>query len=124
MSDFPPGRWRALDLGAARGDTAERPRLRRFRRKFDATAVDRIPARVCADSRYVLWCNGREVANGPARVNPRRRRYDVVDLARHVEPGRNVPAALVCFYGAPTAWWMPGPTLTSRLCTSTSNRPC
>ena len=40
------------------------------------------PARlqVFADSRYLLWINGRYVLRGPCRFNPKRPEYDVVDV--------------------------------------------
>jgi hypothetical protein len=72
-----------------------------------AAAPARAPARLTADSRYVLWVNGVEVSRGPVRGNSRRLHYDEVDLAPHLGPGDNVIAALVRHYGSPTPWWMP-----------------
>ena len=81
-----------------------------LRRGFDLVAVpERAPARVTADSRYVLFVNGSEAARGPVRANPRRLRYDSVDLAPLLRPGRNVVAALVRFFGTANPWWMPVP---------------
>ena len=80
-----------------------------------AAVPARVPARVTADSRYVLWVNGVEVARGPVRGNPRRLHYDVVDLAPLLRRGRNAIAVLVRFYGDATPWWMPRrPTLRAR----------
>ncbi len=67
----------------------------------------RAPARVTADARYVLFVNGHEVARGPIRSQPRRLHYDLVDLAPYLHQGRNVVAAYVKYYGAPTSYWMP-----------------
>src|SRR5215211_6265906 len=40
-----------------------------FRRSFALESVpETVPARVTADSRFVLYVNGREVARGPARA--------------------------------------------------------
>lgn len=114
---FPHGRWRARWVWADGAPThgADR-RAVALRRVVDLDAVPAaVPARVCADARYVLTVNGTEVARGPVRDNPRRRRHDLVDLAPHLRPGRNVVAALVTFYGNAVAWWMPGPTLMSRV---------
>jgi hypothetical protein len=62
----------------------------------------RAEARVCADSRYKLWVNGRFVCRGPVRSDPRWQYYDVVDLAPYLRPGKNVIAALVHHYGTGT----------------------
>ena len=43
-----------------------------------------VPARLTADSRYVLWVNGQEVGRGPARSQPARQRYDSYDLAPYL----------------------------------------
>ena len=48
-----------------------------FRRIFDLEVVpEEAPARITADSRYVLWVNGQEVGRGPARSQPFRQRYE------------------------------------------------
>lgn len=81
-----------------------------LRRSFD---LERVPgaaaARVTADSRYVLYVNGCEVARGPARSNPARLSWKELDLAPYLAAGRNVIAALVRFYGQPNPWWIPAP---------------
>jgi alpha-L-rhamnosidase len=66
-----------------------------------------VPARVTADSRFVLFVNGVEVARGPARSIPERLAWTEVDLAPYLRPGRNAIAALVRFYGVPGPWWRP-----------------
>ncbi|MFJ8828466.1 hypothetical protein [Micromonospora aurantiaca] len=79
-----------------------------FRREFTLDRVPgRAPMRITADSRYVLWVNGVELARGPARSHPRRLLHDTVDAAPALRPGVNVVGVLVRFYGEPTAWWMP-----------------
>src|SRR5580704_5056247 len=66
-----------------------------------------VPARVTADSRFVLFVNGVEVARGPARSIPERLAWTEVDLAPHLHAGRNAIAALVRYYGLPGPWWRP-----------------
>lgn len=66
-----------------------------------------VPARLTADSRYVLWVNGHEVGRGPARSQPSRLRYDEYDLAPYLVVGTNVVAALVTYYGHATSFWQP-----------------
>jgi len=109
---FAPGRWRASWIWA---DDAHLPEVaRRFvalRTTVECSAPpDSAPARMFADSAYALWVNGVDVARGPVRINPRRSRFDTIDLGPHLVPGTNTIAVLACFYAVPTAWWMPAPT--------------
>src|ERR1017187_5094629 len=72
-----------------------------LRSSLDLDAVPTsVPARVTADSRFILYVNGVEVARGPARSIPERLAYCEVDLAPYLRPGKNALAALVRFYGA------------------------
>jgi alpha-L-rhamnosidase len=81
-----------------------------FRKTFDLQEVpSEAPARITADSRYVLWVNGREVGRGPARSQPYRQRYDSYDLAPFLSAGRNVIAVLVTYYGRAMSFWQPAP---------------
>lgn len=118
---FPAGRWRArwiwtappplqldgqlsvVDDGAAAATVC-------LRHELDLDAVPAAaPARIVADSRYVLWVNGTEVRRGPTRGNPRRLQHDLVDLAPHLRVGGNCVAAVVRRYPRPVPWWMPAP---------------
>ena len=81
-----------------------------FRTTFDLGVVPpAIPARVFADSRYLLLLNGHEVGRGPVRSQPRRPRYDTYDLAAAARAGRNVLVAVVTYYGTANAFWAPAP---------------
>lgn len=74
---------------------------------------DRAPARITADSRYALFVNGQEVFRGPIRNQPRRLHYDLFDLAPFLQPGENILAVYVKYYGTPNSYWMPAaPNLT------------
>ncbi len=59
-------------------------------------------ARICADSRYILWVNGRFVSRGPVRSDPRWQYFDEVDISKFLKRGDNVAAVLVHFYGEDT----------------------
>ncbi len=120
--DFPSGRWRgrfvwceAPRIDATGGALLSRrarpePVTACLRRSVDLPAVPgRAPARVTADSRYVVFVNGHEIARGPVRANGRRLHYDLLDLAPHLRPGRNVIAAVVRFFGRENPWWAPVP---------------
>ena len=81
-----------------------------FRRTVSLAEVPgAVPARLTADSRYVLWVNGQEVGRGPARSQPLRQRYDEYDLAPYLVAGVNAVAVLVTYYGRATPFWMPAP---------------
>ena len=90
-ADFPEvrwhGHWIAPDLPDFRpAGISFAPELppaefsrSQYRREFALAEVPaRVPARLTADSRYVLWVNGVEVGRGPIRSQPRRLRYDDV----------------------------------------------
>jgi hypothetical protein len=119
-ADFPSGRWRARWIWCEApqfqpGDNfmmlptpPRRGSHGCFRRSFRLDRVpERVPARISADSRYLLWANGVEIARGPVRCNPRRLHYDLLDLAPFLRPGDNCLAVLVRFYGRATPWWAP-----------------
>ncbi|MBV8136222.1 MAG: family 78 glycoside hydrolase catalytic domain [Deltaproteobacteria bacterium] len=81
-----------------------------LRRVVDLGVVpESVPARVTADSRFILYVNGSEVGRGPARSNPVRLAWLELDLAAHLRSGRNAIAALVRFYGVAVPWWIPAP---------------
>ena len=81
-----------------------------FRKTFTlAQAPARAPARITADSRYLLYANGREVFRGPIRSQPRRTFYDLFDLAPYLKTGENLLAVYVKYYGSPKSFWMPAP---------------
>lgn len=79
-----------------------------FRKTFHLDQVpQRVPARITADSRYVLFANGQEVFRGPIRSQPRRMYYDFFDLAPYLKNGRNILAIYVKYYGTATSFWQP-----------------
>jgi hypothetical protein len=70
-----------------------------------------------ADSRYLLWLNGKYVLRGPCRFNPKRPEYDSVDLGGFLQKGANTLVVLVHHYaGAVNGRIMQhAPGLTARL---------
>ena len=118
--DFPEIRWRghwiwvpeepvvpnfAL-VPTANPDAKEAHGLFRKTIRLDSLP-ERVPARITADSRYVLFANGQEVFRGPIRSQPRRLQYDLFDLAPYLRSGVNVLAVYVKYYGTATSYWMP-----------------
>jgi hypothetical protein len=93
-------------LGGALPATKEAHGLFRKTVHLD-TMPERAPARITADSRYALFVNGQEVFRGPIRSQPRRMHYDLFDLAPYLQPGENVLAVYVKYYGTPKSFWQP-----------------
>lgn len=118
---FPPGRWRARFIwtalppttiasgtGEVRLDGEAARSWALLRRSFDLVEVPaQVPARVTADSRYVLWVNGTEASRGPIRSHPSRLHHDRLDLAPLLRPGRNLLAVEARHHGIATPSWMP-----------------
>jgi alpha-L-rhamnosidase len=71
-----------------------------FRKTFH---LERVPGsfvvHVSADNRYRLFVNGISVSIGPARSDLDHYRYETVDIAPQLKPGRNVLAAVVWNFG-------------------------
>ena len=75
-----------------------------FRRTLKlAAAPQSFLIHVTADNRYKLYVNGELVSFGPARGDLYHWRYESVDIARYLKPGKNVLAALVWNFGAHAA---------------------
>ncbi|MCL5995387.1 MAG: alpha-L-rhamnosidase N-terminal domain-containing protein, partial [Chloroflexi bacterium] len=117
--DFPEIRWNGhwiwvpedkIEMSFGLGGMVE-PRKEShglFRKTFTLAAVpERVPARITADSRYALYVNGQEVSRGPARSQPRRMMYDLVDLAPALKAGENLIAVYVKYYGRPCSFYIP-----------------
>lgn len=106
--DFARGRWRGRWTWLAKSVADVPDGL--FRRSFDLAEVPvRVPARLTADTRYRLFANGAEASAGPIRSQPHRWRYDLVDLAPYLRPGRNVLALHVKHLRGAGAYWMAVP---------------
>ncbi|MGN6505075.1 MAG: alpha-L-rhamnosidase-related protein, partial [Tepidisphaeraceae bacterium] len=71
-----------------------------FRKSFDLPAdMNAATAHVFADSRYVLWVNGKYVGRGPVRFVPNGPQFDTIDLGPKLVAGRNSVVALVLGWG-------------------------
>ena len=119
-SDFPEIRWHGhwiwnqadkppvgLGLpGQAAFERAEQHSL--FRKSFSLTVVpDCVPARITADSRYVLFVNNQEVYRGPIRSQARRMMYDLFDLAPYLVAGENIIAVYVKTFSHANSYYIP-----------------
>jgi hypothetical protein len=91
--------WRASWI-AVPGAPATEYGVYHFRRTFELAAKpERFVVHVSGDNRYQLFVNGRRVAWGPARGDLYHWRYETVDVAPDLEPGKNVLAAVVWNFG-------------------------
>lgn len=74
--------------------------VRYFRKAFELAEIPkRFVVHASADARYRLFINGQSVCFGPQRSDRLVWRFESVDLARWLRPGRNVVAAEVVSYG-------------------------
>lgn len=87
----------------AQGDAAPRNFYWCVRKEFDLPQRFRqVRIALSADSRYLLWCNGHYIGQGPVRGFPGDWFYDRYDLTSLVRAGRNVVAVLVHHWGIST----------------------
>lgn len=67
-----------------------------FRKSFELAGTDKgVTLNIFADTRYMLWVNGRYVQRGPARFEPKAPEYDSIDITSNLHDGVNVIAVLV-----------------------------
>lgn len=59
------------------------------------TVPSRANFRIFADTRYLLWINGKYVERGPCRFDPKRPEYDLLDVTSSLRSGRNAIIILV-----------------------------
>ena len=72
---------------------------RAFRKSFVlATNPPQASLQIFADSRYILWVNGRYVLRGPCRFDWHGPQYDMVDISSFLQAGTNVLAVMVHSY--------------------------
>ncbi len=71
-----------------------------FRKTFDLAArPERFLVHASGDNRYQLFVNGQRAAWGPARGDLFHWRYETVDIAGFLRPGKNLLAAVVWNFG-------------------------
>jgi alpha-L-rhamnosidase len=100
-----PAGFTAHFMGAPRRDDGKN-RWFLFRRVVDLDSVpDAALTRITADGRYQFFVNGVRMARGPVRCTPLEQKYDVVDIAPALTPGRNVIAAIIHVFGQDKSWY-------------------
>jgi alpha-L-rhamnosidase len=93
--------WPADDTWCFRSGEQNPYPVAYFRRTFRAPKDATLTVHVSADSRYILWCNGKRIGRGPAKGDVRHHFYETYELDDLLVPGQNVLAAQVMSY-APT----------------------
>jgi alpha-L-rhamnosidase len=82
------------------GLTGGEPAVVLFRKIVDLPQKpSKLVVNVSADNKYTLYVNGRQVCFGPQLSDIRHWRYETVDLAPYLQPGRNVVVAEVVNFG-------------------------
>jgi len=80
---------------------AEVPDTQLFAVFRKSVILDKLPSRanfrIFADTRYLLWINGKYVERGPCRFDPKRPEYDQFDVYSYLQEGRNIITVLVHF---------------------------
>lgn len=88
-------RWKALWIVCPHGPRREFG-VFHFRKTFSLPSVPgRFVVHASGDNRYELFVNGARVLAGPARGDLNHWRYETLDIAPHLRPGKNVLAAVV-----------------------------
>lgn len=84
----------------------EANRFMYFRRSFELGALPLTAlVHATADGRYQLFVNSRRIARGPVRSGAAYRQLDPIELAPHLQVGRNTIAVLAHAYGRNNAWY-------------------
>ncbi len=87
--------WKAWWITSAEGPQREFG-VFHFRKTFTMDSVPQhFVIHASGDNRYELFVNGERVVEGPARGDLNHWRYETLDIASRLKPGRNVLAAVV-----------------------------
>jgi len=69
-----------------------------FRQEFD---IKNAKIRIFADTRYLLWINGKYIERDPCRFDPKHPEYEIIPVNKYLVNGENVITVLVHHY---TIW--------------------
>ncbi|MCX7796362.1 MAG: glycoside hydrolase family 78 protein [bacterium] len=80
-----------------------------FRKTFDKPEdIDDAVLNITADSRYVVYINGKKVGFGPVRSWPFEYSYDTYYVKDYLVPGKNIISVLVTHFGVSTFQYIEG----------------
>ena len=102
--DLSPARWIWYPSGRVLQNT-----FVLFRKEFDLEKQpNQAKGWILADSRYLLYVNGKRIQWGPAPYDPRWPEAYPVDIAPYLKTGKNVIACQVLYYGGGDGTWAIG----------------
>ena len=84
-------------IGLPEASASENARIY-FRKVFTLEELGRMEIYITANNRYKLWVNGHRAGVGPCKGDRWRHYYDVLDISRWLQKGRNVIAVEVVYY--------------------------
>mgnify|MGYP001770913104 CR=1 FL=1 len=91
--------WRACWIWSP-GEPSPRNFYWCVRKEFEIPrGAQKVQIAISADTRYLLWFNGRFIGHGPVRAFHGHWYYDMHDVSEYVQPGLNAVAVLVHHYG-------------------------
>ncbi|MEF2244736.1 family 78 glycoside hydrolase catalytic domain [Paenibacillus sp. IITD108] len=102
--------WQASWIWGA-GEESPRNEWRCFRKSFyiGEKDIESGSLRITADSRYVLFVNGKQLGRGPVRSWPAELSYDTYDIKHLLKAGQeNTIAVLVLHFGVSTFYYVRG----------------
>ena len=80
-----------------------------FVSEFDVSDTDgEVLLRICSDTDYAAWLNGRLVGAGQYNDFPERKVYDTLPLGRYLVRGKNRLCVLAYSHNEPTQWYVVG----------------
>ena len=96
--------WQGKWIWSADGASLGLNTYVQFRKTFDVKNIpNEVIADISADSKYMLYVNGRFVCRGIPLCDPLYQYYDQIDIAPYLKPGKNAIAVLVHYYGVGTS---------------------
>lgn len=74
----------------------DKPLSAGFRKQIEiSTSPEKAEIMIFADSRYLLWINGKYIERGPCRFDPKGPMYDIINIRDLLQTGPNTIAILV-----------------------------
>ena len=82
------------------GNDDGKSRFTVFRKTIDVAELNGATIHLFADTKYVLWINGREILRGPCRFDPVSPSFDSMTIGPFLNPGKNVVVVMVMSHGS------------------------
>ena len=82
------------------GNDDGKSRFTVFRKTIDVGELNGATIHLFADTKYVLWINGREILRGPCRFDPVSPSFDSKEIGPFLNKGKNVVVVMVMSHGS------------------------